>query len=101
MEMHEVFLTRGDVQGSGPTVQEAIQCFYNCVLVHPECHSTATTEFGNAACVRHLILFEGYCSIRDWLMGMVELMKGGQAGQEVRYLRSIAGQMEASLHWIA
>jgi len=67
-DMHEAILTRGDVQGCRPEVQDAIMVRQNCVLVHHEkCHELAATDWGQLKCLQHLILFEGYSVICTWL----------------------------------
>ena len=79
-DMHEAILTRGDVQGCRPEVQDAIMVRQNCVLVHHEkCHELAATDWGQLKCLQHLILFEGYSVICTWLNQMDELLKGNQA----------------------
>jgi len=42
--MHEVFLTRGDVQGAPVEIQQKIHCAANCVILHPACHPHAGGE---------------------------------------------------------
>lgn len=90
-EMHEVFLTRGDVQNAPAAVREGIHARANCVLVHPgECHLAAQhTQTGKQACARHLIRFEGYITIRAWLIGLAEQMRGDQAAQALRFLNDV------------
>jgi hypothetical protein len=79
-DMHEAILTRGDVQGCRPEVQDAIMVRQNCVLVHHEkCHELAATDWGQLKCLQHLILFEGFGAIFTWLNQMDELLKGNQA----------------------
>ena len=88
MDMHEVLITRGDLSGS--PVQYAIMVAENCVLVHHEdCHHNAATTEGQAQCVRHLISYEGYDNIRNWLIEMDDLMKGNQALHALRLLKEI------------
>lgn len=72
VEMHEVFLTKGDVQGAPKEVQELINCRENCVLLHPKCHLVAQFELrGSLACAHQLLLFNVYDRIFGWLTGSI------------------------------
>lgn len=88
MDMHEVLITRGDLSGS--PIQQAIMTAENCVLVHHEdCHHNAATTEGQAQCVRHLISYEGYDNIRNWLIRLDGMMKGNQAIYALKLLKEI------------
>lgn len=43
-DVHEVIVTKGDVQKSPQHVKDAINDFGNCVAIHPECHPEAITK---------------------------------------------------------
>lgn len=79
--MHEVLLTRGDVQGSPEEVRKMIMTQFNCVLVHPECHTFAGTQIGQAECVLQLLMFNGFHATAEWLKAMDVYFKGGLAFQ--------------------
>jgi hypothetical protein len=61
IEMHEVFITKGDVQGCPVEVKDLINSPFNCVNVHSEnCHLKAQHEpIGKLLCVRQILLYEG------------------------------------------
>src|SRR3972149_8129978 len=74
-DMHEVFLTRGDIQGREDLVHLIMEEF-NCVLVHPgTCHQEAVTKEGQARCIAHLLVWQGFYSEVFWLTSMAELFK--------------------------
>jgi len=78
--MHEAILTRGDVQGCRPEVQDAIMVRQNCVLVHHEkCHELAATDWGQTKVSPTPDLIRGFGAIFTWLNQMDELLKGNQA----------------------
>ena len=67
-DMHEVLLTRGDVQGLKEHQKLRIFLPENCVLVHPgKCHLEAATREGARKCVVNLIEHEGIKAIQEWL----------------------------------
>jgi hypothetical protein len=68
--MHEALLSRGDVQGSKDRLQPLIMVKENCVLMHIGCHVYANTPAGQRNCIKHLITYEGYDVISDWLLEM-------------------------------
>lgn len=72
-DVHEVFLTRGDVQGCSRQAQLAIQSLINCVAVHTgRCHEDAQhTEEGKIACASLIVGKEGLYAVQRWL----EMMK--------------------------
>ena len=66
--MHEAIFTKAVAQGSDVN----INVIQNCVLVHPggsssKCHRKAQTKDGRKLCIAHLIYYEGYNSIRQWI----------------------------------
>lgn len=79
MEMHEVLLTKGDVQGAPAPVKSLINSRFNCVLVHPLCHPKAQHEHqAFMRCIQQLILYNGYEQVAAWLSNMGAILKGGQ-----------------------
>lgn len=66
-DMHEVFITRGDIQRHNID-PELVFVRYNCVLLHPgTCHIKAATSNGQELCQIHLIKVEGAMPILEWL----------------------------------
>jgi hypothetical protein len=89
-DMHEVFLTRGDVQGCSDEVKEMIMVPQNCVLVHTiECHVKAADLVGKVLCARQLLVHEGYGVIKNWLAHMEAALKGSEARIAQLYLDAI------------
>lgn len=93
-DMHEAFLTRGDLQNSDHFVKVDAINGSNCVLVHPggnnsPCHAMAATKKGQRIVVRHLIRWEGYVPCKRWLAKMNKWMKGTQAQQGLRLLEEV------------
>lgn len=72
--MHEAFISRGDVQGGRERLLPLIMVKENCVLMHIGCHVFANTEAGQQNCIKHLITYEGYDVISDWLIEMKNQM---------------------------
>lgn len=73
--MNEVFITRGDVQGNRERLLPFIMVKENCVLVHHgNCHTQAHTTAGQVKCIKHLISYEGYDVIEQWLLEMRDEM---------------------------
>ncbi len=102
--MHEVLLTRGDVQKADPRTQEAIHVRQNCVLVHNDgCHTKAATTVGMGECIRYLIAWEGYKAIQEWLMIMSYDLKGPQVKQARLLLdgvfQEMIGDHQAGVHF--
>jgi hypothetical protein len=91
--MHEVLLSRGDVQGSADEVKAAIHVAENCVLVHPGCHQHADEIGPKALCARNLLLFEGYSHIAKWLTAMDFMMKSDQPREQLLYLDALLEQL--------
>ena len=90
-DMHEVFLTRGDVMGCCDAVKQMIMTAQNCVLVHSEdCHQFAATHEGKLMCAKQIIVHEGFDAIKNWLSHMAQAMKGDQPVNEMRYLDAVA-----------
>lgn len=66
-EMHEAFITRGDVSGNEDLMLR-IMVAENCVFVHTDkCHKEAMTEDGQKKCALALLNAEGFDKIIDWL----------------------------------
>ena len=85
-DMHEVILTRGDVQKMPDEVKEKIYVRENCVLVHTRCHQQAATENGQRKCIEHLLKHEGYSKIIEWLESLKGLFTSGGLIDEAQYL---------------
>jgi hypothetical protein len=68
-ELHEVMLTRGDVQFAKDEDKLRIHVPQNCTVLHPgPCHHAAQhTEEGKIACLRQMVFFEGYDALQTWL----------------------------------
>jgi hypothetical protein len=98
-EMHEVFLTRGDVQMAPSIVREAIHAAENCVLVHPACHSNAQSAArAKELCAAQLITFEGYRAIKAWLLELEGLLKTSYLAREaLHYVNAVTIKLEIPL----
>jgi 5-methylcytosine-specific restriction endonuclease McrA len=57
-DMHEVFFTRGDVQGLPAELQSAIMVRENCVLLCQKCHLKAMRSDVKVLLAKHLIRYE-------------------------------------------
>ena len=88
-DMHEVFLTRGDINDKSSDLLFMIMVRYNCVLLHHKCHHLAGTMTSQVKCIKHLIRYEGYDKIRDWLEELNDTMKGRQAEDALRLLKEV------------
>lgn len=69
-DMHEVFLTKGDLRGATDLLW-LLNDRRNCVLVHPGgntsvCHAGAATKAGQVIVVRHLVYWEGAAKLYDY-----------------------------------
>ena len=74
MEMHEALISRGAV--SGHPLQDRIMSRYNCVLLCSACHRNIIGLGGDVTfekLARHLVEFEGYSHIRNWLFTMTDV----------------------------
>jgi hypothetical protein len=91
IEMHEVFITKGDAQGSAIEVRELIHSPFNCVLVHSEnCHLKAQhVKIGKLLCVHQILLFEGATRVISWLQLLDGLFKSTIVEDEIRYVNNI------------
>jgi hypothetical protein len=93
--MHEVLLTRGDVQGCSEKVRNWIMVPSNCVLVHHgPCHLIAVTENGKKKCIMHLIEHEGYNEISLWLRVMERVMKSRQPQWALNLVTEVWNEMQ-------
>ena len=88
LEMHETFITRGDVQGN-IELKYDIMSRYNCVLVHGDtnCHKLANTEKGKLACAKHILDHEGFHQIDSWLLCLQNRMLSDTATQARRLIK--------------
>lgn len=75
--MHEVFLTRGDVQGAPFDTQIKIYVPQNVVLIHEgDCHLKAQHEKAyKMLCVRNILMYHSEEEIRQWLEEMNHLLR--------------------------
>lgn len=74
IEMHEVFVTRGDVRGLAQDDKNKIFVKENCVLVHGKCHGSATRYEEKLRCCAQIIDYEGYDEVMMWIQGMEEIL---------------------------
>lgn len=89
-EVHEVFLTRGDVQGTPADTQVQIHRILNCVSIHPgDCHLKAQHEqkYKNI-CARFILKKEGD-KVTSWLTVMDAILKGGSAKQAIQWIKEL------------
>ena len=90
IEMHEALLTRGDVQGCNDEVKAAIMVRENCVIVHSgACHIAAQTKRGKLLCAKHLLLYEGFTHIEEWLIKMKGLMRTTQPFERINLISEL------------
>jgi hypothetical protein len=76
-DMHEVILTRGDVQYNDAVFRLLIYVPENCVLLHPgKCHHEAATKAGQMKCILQLLESETYDGIMAWLESIKAQGKG-------------------------
>lgn len=75
--MHEVFVTRGHVEGCSEEVQALIYVPQNVVLVHEtDCHINAQhTVDGKIKCAIQIINFEGYDNVLSWMKTIDSFLK--------------------------
>jgi hypothetical protein len=89
LDMHEVFLTRGDVAGN-EELMKRIMAGWNCVLVHHgDCHVEAATSEGQAKCMLYLLHRVGYIQIMQELSDLDEIMKSSQARTAMRIISDL------------
>ena len=87
-DMHEVIITRGHISGS--VLQGKIMVRENCVLVHHgDCHIKAATRDGRKRCIEHLLKYEGYIKIKEWLLEMDSSLKSNLALDKLRLVKEI------------
>ena len=71
-DLHEVILTRGDVQGLEESLRNNIFVAENCALVHTgACHQKAHTREGQLACVLSILEFHNFEDVLAWLSGAI------------------------------
>jgi hypothetical protein len=88
--MNEVFITRGDIQGRKEILSPMIMVKENCVLVHNgDCHTKAHTTDGQVKCIKHLITYEGFDKINEWLLEMRKQMVSSTPCDARRLLKEI------------
>jgi len=76
-EMHEVFITKGHVQGCKDEVKLKINVRENVVLLHGgACHLKAQhTEEGKILCAEQILRYEGYQQVLEFLQHMDSFLK--------------------------
>jgi hypothetical protein len=91
IEMHEVFITKGDAQGSAIEVKELLNSPFNCVNVHSEnCHLKAQHDpVGKLLCVHQILLYEGVTRVITWLQLLDGLFKTNIVEDEIRYVNDV------------
>jgi hypothetical protein len=89
--MHEVFITKGDVQGCAIEIKELINSPFNCILLHSgSCHLKAQHEpIGKLLCVRQILFFEGATRVITWLQLLDGLFKTKIVENEIRYVNDV------------
>jgi hypothetical protein len=88
-DLHEVILTRGDVQGAERSVRSRIFVRENCVLVHPgDCHQKASTQTGKEACILQLLEWEGE-GVFAWLEQMADCLSIELVEQKRRMIQML------------
>jgi hypothetical protein len=92
MDMHEVLLTRGDVQGNSNSLTVLVMNEFNCALVHTiKCHIEAATKEGQKKCIHHLIKWAGKKDILFWLTSVAIVTKSSVAKEAYRL---VEGEIE-------
>lgn len=91
-DMHEAIITRRDIMGTGYEAHAAIMVPENCVLVHPggsgsRCHSKAHSD--KTQVIRHLIGYETYPNLIDWLDSMEGMFKSTLVDEKKRLVSQI------------
>lgn len=85
LQMHETFITRGDVQGN-PELGYDIMTRNNCVLIHSDCHEYANSEEGKFKCAINILKYEKYRNVRKWLGCMRGMMNSTIPTEAIRLL---------------
>lgn len=86
-DMHEVFLTRGNVVGLPLELRTRIFVPENVSLVHHgECHEIAATQKGKIRCISDIIFWEDYEKVLEFLYRMREYC--AKAQQEILFLEN-------------
>jgi len=90
-DMHEVLITRGDVQNSPDNVRMAVFARENCVLVHHGlCHQQAQHSLDSKRdCVLQLIDEEGLEKVFIWLDRVSGLMTGRFPDEARRFVQTV------------
>jgi hypothetical protein len=67
-EVHEVILSRGEVEGCPDYVKTNIHHHFNQVALHSQCHAAeGHTEEGRKICTQYLVTLYGKTKIVNWL----------------------------------
>jgi hypothetical protein len=93
LQMHETFITRGDVSGNNELV-ERIMSRYNCVLVDAVCHEDANSDEGVRACAKNILEYESQESVLYWLSMMAVHMKTTTPLQAIQLVKEVYNEMQ-------
>lgn len=90
-DMHEVILTRGDIQSLSPELQAMIYTRQNCVIVHTiNCHVLANQKQEQEKCIAYLIEKEGVESILEWLNSISQQIDSSQVSDAIRKVLTVS-----------
>jgi len=93
LEMHETFLTRGDVVGN-KELKYDIMTRNNCVLVHSECHIYANSDYNKNACAFNILKYEKYSRVRKWLVCVNKRMHGTSASEAIKLIDQVYKEIQ-------
>lgn len=93
LEMHETFITRGDIRGNKDLLSD-IMSRYNCVLVHPTCHQHANSDEGKIACAKDIVEHEGYENVISWLEHIQSQMRSSTPTQAIRLVKEVQNEVQ-------
>lgn len=89
-DLHEVILTRGNIQKLPDEIKLMAHTPENCIFVHSGgCHIKAATREGSRLCLFYLFAWEGYDAIFEWLDAMSKYMN---VAEEIFMVRSVGKQ---------
>ena len=92
VDMHEAFLTRGDIQGR-PDLAPHIMVRENCAIVHTgDCHLEAQTKEGQRTVAKHLLYWNGKDSIVSWLENLEDDFVGTTITEAINLVSEVANE---------